>query len=78
VEYSGTREWLFVLGQTSAGSEHWLWKGSSIQFGRWGGAQIETPYDITSCTWLATTYDSSTSTYTLYCDGAYAASHLVF
>ena len=65
--YSGSREWLLNLGQTGTGAEHWLWSGGSdIQIGVYNGGdegnQIDS-YDISSCTYLATTYDSSSYEY---------------
>ena len=67
--YSGSREWILNLGQGGTGAEHWLWNGDSdIQFGVWNGDQISTA-DVSTCTYLATTYDSSSALYALYCDG---------
>jgi len=75
--YSGTRQWLLNLGQKTTGANHWLWNGgSSIQFGKWNGQQIRS-YDISSCNYLATTYDSSSSEYVLYCDGVEVAQRTI-
>jgi hypothetical protein len=65
------RQWLLNLGQHSTGANQWLWNSNTqIQFGKWGGSQIETAV-INECTHLTTT--SSGSVLKLYCDGVFMA-----
>merc|ERR1712046_562006 len=61
------------MGQYGTGAELWLWNGgTSIQYGKWNGAQITSGSGITtqtSETWFTSTYDGS-GTYKLYVNGA--------
>merc|ERR1719204_1264036 len=68
-EYSDPRQWILNLGQETTGANHWIWRGESIQFGSWNGAQIR-KVDINSCSDLTTTFDGR-HTLTLYCNGKY-------
>jgi len=65
-DFTAPRQWILNLGQENIGANHWIWNGESIQFGRWGGHQIQA-VDIRSCTSLTTTFDG-VSTLKLYCN----------
>jgi hypothetical protein len=66
------RQWILNIGQDGTGAEHWLYNAHAginrIQFGAWNGHQIGEA-EIHSAQTLATTYDGTSKTYSLYVDG---------
>ena len=70
------RQWLLNLGQYGTYSHHWLFNPGSapnkmkMQFGVWGKDAITDP-EIETDKWthLATTYDPTTTNYTVYVNG---------
>jgi hypothetical protein len=69
--YKGRRQWMFNVGGSNAGAEHWLYSGGTkIQFGAWNGHQLHDGTGVTnhtSMTWFSTTWDGAT--YKLYVNG---------
>merc|ERR1719188_939118 len=69
---ASNRQWLFNIGQSGTGAEHWLWNAHkntfNVQFGAWNGAQIGTA-DLSTAQTLATTFDGNTRSYKLYLNG---------
>ena len=68
------RQWILNIGQQGTGAEHWLWHPASggIQMGMWNGPQIG-GVDISKAKHtLATVYDATSKTYSLYVDGKLA------
>jgi hypothetical protein len=66
-QYADRRQWVLNFGQWNSFAEHWLWNGDDkIQFGMWGGAQIESA-PMKGSSVLATVKQGGT--YTLYLDG---------
>jgi len=73
-ENAHKRQWILNIGQQGTGAEHWLWHPASggIQMGMWNGPQIS-GVDISKAKHtLATVYDASSKTYSLYVDGKLA------
>jgi len=74
------RQWILNIGQITTGANHWLWNANSaidaIQFGAYNGAQIQKA-DISTGHTLATTFDGTTNTYSLYVDGVFHSSRSV-
>jgi len=73
-ENAHKRQWILNIGQQGTGAEHWLWHPASggIQMGMWNGPQIG-GVDISKAKHtLATVYDASSKTYSLYIDGKLA------
>jgi hypothetical protein len=64
------RQWILNLGQYDTGAHHWIWDANIVQFGTWGGYQLQA-VDITQCTDLTTTH--SGSVLKLYCNGVFLA-----
>jgi len=68
------RQWILNLGQWTTGAHHWIWNSNSmIQFGRWGGEQIQN-VNILQCDSLTMVVEPSTEM-KLFCNGQLVGRH---